>query len=218
MVDLIFSLAEIFIVLSFLFRDMLILRTLSCIGMAVYVAGALYSGLDEPGMKALMFFSGIAVMVNVVQITILAFERWPIALAEDLKEIYNQMFTSMTAAEFKKIYKLATVTRMGAGDIIVEEGKAVDNLIAIKSGNAAIIKDDKEIARIGPFYFIGEMSYLTGDMATATVTPTEDLICVSWKKVDLDKLEITRPDLYSKLKQDISINLIKKIHRPHKAK
>lgn len=218
MIDFIFSLAEIFIVLSFLFRDMLVLRTLSCIGMSIYVLGAWYSGLDVPGMKALMFFSGIATIVNLVQITILVLERWPIALAEDLKEIYSNMFTSMTAAEFKKIYRLAKITHCNPGDIITEQGKPVDDLIAIKFGNAAVIKDGNEVAQIGSCYFIGEMSYLTGDMATATVASKDNAVLVSWKKIELDKLELTRPDLYSKLKQDISINLIKKIHRPYKTK
>ncbi|MGO8992948.1 MAG: cyclic nucleotide-binding domain-containing protein [Polyangiaceae bacterium] len=78
-----------------------------------------------------------------------------------------------------------TETRVyGAGESVLEEGDAGDELFVVVSGTVSIIvgrarSSIAEVSRLGPGQFFGEMSLMTGDKRSATakaVTETELLV------------------------------------------
>jgi len=211
LIDLFFSLAELFIVIAYIFSDMLLLRIITVLGMATYIVGAVLAGYSAPGMKALIVFSALALCVNLVQIYKIVIDKLTIILPEDIRDLYQQMFPSFTTTEFGKIYRLATKKKFKKGQSITILNQSVSDLIAIKSGNVSITQDDQTIAQIGPGFFVGEMSFLTGKGATATTKANTDTECIIWKHHSLHQLSKKNPQLYDKLKQEISVNLIKKI-------
>ncbi len=62
------------------------------------------------------------------------------------------------------------------GEIVVRQGAAGESMFLVRSGEVKVTLDPggEEVARIGPGGFFGEMSLLTGDPRTATVTATMD--------------------------------------------
>lgn len=211
LIDLFFSLAEIFIVIAYTFRNMLVLRIITVVGMATYILGAFLAGYSVPGMKALIGFSALAMCVNLVQIFKLALDKLTILLPEDIRWLYQQMFSSFTTTEFGKIYGMALKKKYAKGQLITLQDQPVTELIAINSGSVSIIQDDQIVAQIGPGFFVGEMSFLTGKVATTTTKADEDTECIIWKQDILHQLTNKNPQLHSKLIQEISFNLIKKI-------
>lgn len=212
LVDLIFALAEIFIVVSCIFRDMLILRVLIVTGMLGYLVGAITAGYHEPGMRALIVFSAMTVIINLFQIIRLITDRIPILVPDEVKDIYLSMFATIVTRDFLELYKLSEKKHYVAGDIIAKEDQPVTALIAINKGSVSINKKGKTITTLGPGYFVGEISALTGGTATATAVAEGPLDCIIWSKEVINKLADTNPELYNKLKQDFVLNLIKKIN------
>ena len=113
---------------------------------------------------------------------------------------------------FMKIYKLSALMRYKKGGVLAKQNEPVPDLILIKRGGVNIFKNNHLITTLGPGFFIGEMTFLGGGLSSATVVIDEDETeCIIWEKEKLNRFRITNEELYSKLKQDIAINLIKKI-------
>lgn len=214
MIDLIFFIAEILFIVSYLYRDMLYLRLISASGSVLYIVAASIAGFKQPGMTTLIVFAILGFLINGYQICQIIISRWPVLLPEDLKEIYSNTFAIMTPNEFFKIYKKANIKKYIKGGILAIQNRPIPELIMLKSGTVKIIKNDVVITELSSGYFIGEMSFLTGEMATATVEVSSDeLECVVWEKTKLASLERQNEELYKKVKQAIALNLVKKLDK-----
>lgn len=214
MVDLMFALAEILLVISYLFRDILFLRIVTNLGLLGYIAGGLIAGLSASGMTALVVFNILGFVINSYQIVRIFLDRQPILLPDDLKKMYYAVFHHFTPTEFLKLYRLAEVRQLVRGEQLTRQDQPVPELMLIKSGQVSIVINDKEITTIGPDFFVGEMSFLTGDLATATVvvlSETCEVVC--WSKEVLYKLKDHNSVLFNQLNQTLGSNLIKKVNR-----
>lgn len=214
MIDLIFALSEIVITISYLFRDILYLRIATIFALIGYIIGAFIAGLEVEGMKAILLFDGIGLIVNGYEIYKLITERYPILLPEELRVIYKSSFNVMTTYEFyKKIYKLSSQKKYLKSELLAKQNEPVDSLILIRRGMVDVVKDNHVVTKLGQSYFIGEMSLLTHGLASATVIANSDEVeCLIWERDKLTRLEKMSPELYSKFQQVIALNLIKKIH------
>lgn len=83
MVDVIFSIAECILVISYLYRDILSLRVITIIGCSGFVIGALIAGYHSPGMKALIAFNAMTIFVNLVQLYFIIIENKKKAKSSD---------------------------------------------------------------------------------------------------------------------------------------
>jgi hypothetical protein len=211
-VDLIFSIAELVLLTAYFSRSILALRLISIIGLAFFVIGALISGVKHEGMMALLIFNGLSLVVNAYQSIMLFVEKAPIFLPPDIKQIYMESFQIMTTKQFYKIYKFATIRQYTKNALVTEQGKPVPELIVIKAGTAEVDVNNKTVAQLGLGFFIGEMSFLTDNIASGTVRAKDVLTCIVWEKNRLAVLENSASDLYIKLQEAIALNLIKKLH------
>lgn len=60
------------------------------------------------------------------------------------------------------------------GDVIVKEGDIAAKIYQIGRGSCAVFKGSQKIATMNPGEVFGEISFLEGGQATATVTAAED--------------------------------------------
>ena len=123
----------------------------------------------------------------------------------------------MTPNEFYQIYQFSRIKTYSKDQTLTIQDMPISHLLIIKTGHADVIKNNEVCAQLGPNLFVGEMSFLTGGNANATVmTTTNKIECICWDKSEINKLEKFDADLYVKLKQAIAINLIKKIDKNQK--
>ena len=59
--------------------------------------------------------------------------------------------------------------------MVVREGEQGEELFLISEGEVEIVRDDHEVARLGPAEFFGELSLISGEPRNATVIATEAL-------------------------------------------
>lgn len=214
LVDIIFLIAASLISISYFFTDILLLRLLSIIGAVGYIIGGFLAGIQQPGMTTIIVFSLINSSINLIQSIRIIFDRIPILLPNELKDIYTKVFDKMTPNEFLKIYRLCKTKTAQRGEHITIQNEPVKSLILLKDGLADIIENGYLITSLDSGFFVGEMSFFTGHMANATVTIESDTVnYLVWARDKLDKLKIREPQLYEKLEHAISVNLIKKIER-----
>ena len=89
----------------------------------------------------------------------------------------------------------------------------VPDLYLIYNGTVDIIVDNEQIAELKDGEFVGEMSFLTEKVATATCKVKYDAQCLVWKQKEFKELLKRNPSLYftiqSVLSSQVSDKLVK---------
>ncbi len=90
-------------------------------------------------------------------------------------------------------------TPFAHGEVVTHEGDPGDGLYLITTGTAAVQlgvgERAREIARLGPGQFFGEMSLMTGAARSATVVAITDLECYCIDKAVFQTLIAARPEI-----------------------
>ena len=208
MVNIFFFMASVLITLSYVFYDILLLRLTSILGSIGFLIGALIAGHDKPGMISIICFNIINILVNGFQFTKILLERKPILLPDNLKDMYYQNFYMMKPADFLKLYKLSSEYTIQKGELLLTQGQHSKHLILIRQGAASVNKNGVLVATLEAGAFVGEMSFLTGGLASASITVESDgLPYIAWDKEQLQNLK--QNDV---IQQALALDLIKKIN------
>lgn len=133
--------------------------------------------------------------VNVVQIILLIGERWPRGLTGSQRQLYERVFPELTPGEFVKLMKMGTRREVPAGTRLVAQGSVVEDMTILIQGALEVRADGRVIAQRRPGQFVGEMSFITGEKASADVVATAASIVVSCSQASLHELPEAKPAL-----------------------
>ncbi len=97
------------------------------------------------------------------------------------------------------------------GTVITREGQPVDHLSFVASGQADVIVGDKTIATSGAGMAIGEITYLSGEPATATVKVAEQMHLIRFEADKLRSFLQKNPDIAAVLEQNMANHLRSKL-------
>jgi putative ABC transport system ATP-binding protein len=104
-------------------------------------------------------------------------------ICEFLKGV--EAFKLLSMAELTGIAEKVTRRHYNAGEVVIEEGDAGDELFLISQGEVEVVREDHEVARLGPSEFFGELSLISGEPRNATVVATEPLDTYVLRKPEL---------------------------------
>ncbi len=97
------------------------------------------------------------------------------------------------------------------GETLTRQGEITERMLFIQAGQAVVLVDGEEKARLGASQFVGEMSFLTGQPASATVKAADRLRYISWPAKTLKGLIEAQPSLAKALHAALSQDLIDKL-------
>ena len=199
------------IAFSFLVKDIFWLRIVS-------IASSLFSVLynyiipAEPMWLAINW-NFVFIAVNLYHIAVILYEKREVKMDEKNQELYDTLFKEMTPVEYLKISRAAKWELVKAGQRIITQGMPVPDLYLIYNGTVDVIVDNEEIAELKDGEFVGEMSFLTEKVATATCKVKYDAQCLVWKQKEFKELLKRNPSLYftiqSVLSSQVSDKLVK---------
>ena len=96
-------------------------------------------------------------------------------------------------------------------DFLIHSGEKQNNLLLVLSGTANVEVNGKPIASLDRGAFIAEISFLTGEPASADVHAIDELIFISWRSERLKNMQHENPAFWMKLQHALSEDLIKKV-------
>ena len=99
----------------------------------------------------------------------------------------------------------------GGAAVLAREGEALDKVFFLRSGGGVVRVGGREVARIGPDQFIGEMSFFTRGPAEATVEVAPGTRWVAWHHDRLRALVDGRTALEHALVKTIALDLVGKV-------
>lgn len=183
-----------------------VLLVLNAIGFVVW--GSL---IDN---RSVMFWNALFAVISVLAIIRLLRERRTIDLHDDLAEVKAHLLPSISNREFLTFWGLGTAKEFDQPLTI--EGDEVSELMLILEGEAVVARHGNEIARVSSMDYVGEMSFVSGELASATVTPVGTIRVHSWSRSDLDMLKDLEPKVVEPLLTGINRDLAEKVRRANR--
>ncbi|HFE64193.1 MAG TPA: cyclic nucleotide-binding domain-containing protein [Caldithrix sp.] len=156
------------------------------------------------------FWNFLFFVINTYQVIRLLKERRPIEIPQELEDIYANVFSTMTRREFLYFWHIGSRTEANNVQLI-KQGVPLTELYFILKGKVNVIKDGRKIAELGRGSFVAEMSFLTGEPASARVVADGQIEHISWKQEKIRSLEQLNPNLFIKIQNILGRDLAGKV-------
>ena len=156
------------------------------------------------------FWTAIFVIVNSINIVKILLERRPKIIPDEIRDLYEGIFSNLTTREFLYFWNMGTIRSVN-DDFLIHSGEKQNNLLLVLSGTANVEVNGKPIASLDRGAFIAEISFLTGEPASADVHAIDELIFISWRSERLKNMQHENPAFWMKLQHALSEDLIKKV-------
>ncbi len=207
-IDYLVHSANILYFISYSVRDILWLRCLTVLACSSLIPFFYFQ--PKPLMVPILWNFAF-ICLNIVQIGILIYERRPIRFTDDENRLFQMVFRTLTPVEFLKLLKIARWLEARPSEQLAKKGETLDDVMVIFSGRVSVEVDGRLVAELTEWQFIGEMSFLTGESASATVKAVERTRYVAWLKKDLKLFLERNPNLSPSLQTIIGTDLVKKL-------
>jgi CRP-like cAMP-binding protein len=120
-----------------------------------------------------------------------------------LQHLPDEAIERLAASSQKRFY--------AAGETIIRQGDAGSEFFIIKTGQVVVTVGEKnqpeELARMGPMRFFGEVSCMTGEPRSATVTATEDCEVYVIDRAAFQPILEDAPELAEQISEVLSARL-----------
>jgi len=197
------------IAFSFLVKDIFWLRIVS-IAASLFSVFYNYTIPVEPMWLAINW-NFVFIAVNVYHIGVILYEKRAVKMDEKDEELYQTLFKEMTPVEYLKISRAAEWVTLKSGQRIITQGMPVPDLYLIYNGTVDVMVDGEEVAHLRDGEFVGEMSFLTEKVATATCKVKYDAQCLVWKQREFKELLKRNPSLYFTIQSVLSAQVSDKL-------
>lgn len=187
-------------------REVLFLRiVLSCANSLQVVYQLFYNNNPD-----IAFWNFIFLLVNTIQVVKLIRERSPVKIPHEIEDIFRTKFSNMTHREFLYFWSLGKQKEI-TDSTVIDEGEYQKSIFLILSGQAQVQRDERIIATLNRPEFVGEISFITREPASADVNSKGKMFYIEWDQEELRRLKISNPAFWTKLNQILGEDLAKKI-------
>lgn len=105
---------------------------------------------------------------------------------ENLKAV--PVFSELTDEEARRIATFANEDSVHEGTTLIREGDYSNEMIAIESGTADVMRDGATVAQVGPGDVVGELGVLEKGMRNASVVATSSMRLIRLTNWDVGRL------------------------------
>ena len=98
------------------------------------------------------------------------------------------LFASMSEADLHRIATFAAEDSAPAGATLVREGDFSNDMVAIESGTADVVRHGEKVATLGPGDVFGEIGVLGGEARTASIVASSPMRLVRLTNWDVKRL------------------------------
>jgi len=149
--------------------------------------------------------------VNGVRIVATALERRPVVLSEKEEQLHRIAFISIEKKEFLKLVNLARWVDYSPGDVILEKGQPISDVIVLISGEIEAVLTSETRMAFRPGQLIGDVSVYSGLASPVDVVARGYGTVVKWDWRQLVEFTGSRPELRAKLLTLVSADLAAKL-------
>ncbi len=186
-------------------KDILWLRSIFILAHVCFIS---FAALSENLPMAL--WNGLFLLINLYHVVKIITNRRPVVLPDDLKRIHEEIFSMMSARDFLYFWHLGRLGQIDGG-MLIQVNQRQEEVLLLLSGTVKVIKDGKVVARLSRGSFLGEMSFLTGELTSADVEAEGAVRYLAWNQQKLRDLQSLNPTFFSKIHFIFGQDLSRKI-------
>jgi hypothetical protein len=204
-------LASILTMAAYLLKDILWLRTLTILSCFAGIAFNFF--VPATPLWTVIYWNILFALINIVQVAIIIKQRSGVHFTEEEKELHDTLFKNFAPFEFMKLMRVGKWLEAKQGQILATEEKPIDSIMLIYNGLVGVETHGQEVATLKDGNFIGEMSFITGGAASATVKALRPTRYISWPKDAISQLLNRNPSMHFAMQAMLSTDLSKKLRR-----
>lgn len=201
-------LTYLLLVCQYLVRDMLQLRTLAIVAS---ICSITYSFHRE--VFLVVKWNLVFLLVNVVQLTVLLYQRRPIAFSPEEQQLKETVFRAVDPVDLRRLLDLAEWRQVAPGEVLVREGQVLEHLTLVHQGRGVVKVQGEVVGEVKDGFFVGEMAYLSDAPASAVVEVTLPTRLLRWRRADLEGCLEARTGLRYAFQGILGADLLKKIRK-----
>ena len=206
------------------FGALLLAATLSGPGKARYIFGALAWALPlwlvvtEPFMPpSFALWVIILFAVNLVQLVRLESKARQGLMTAEERALITEVLAIEEPAKQRRLRDVITWRDADTGEVLMRQGQKAPPLIYVATGQMEIEHEGLPVSTCGPDDFLGEMSLVTGEGASATVKVSLPARIAVFDRDGLMRLMEAMPELARAFDRRLNKGLADKIQRMNKA-
>jgi cyclic nucleotide-binding protein len=152
------------------------------------------------------------IIINIYQILRVIYQKRFLNFSDDELKAFILIGDKMDVLNFKKLVRAGTWQHYAEHKNIVKENEAAEKIFLIVDGEAEVKIKGKKISTLKKGNFIGEISFLTGELPSADVVAASNTKVIGWEKVKLKKFIEKNHLLKHEINSLFSNDLIAKLH------
>ncbi len=209
-VDLPEHLAYIIIAISYFLTNIYWLRVAAVIGLSLEIV---YFRLTGVGTTTGLPWDVVLILINLYELFWLTREKLLARLPDADAAMLRTAFGGLDDAQIAKLLKAAEWKTYKPGDVLTRQDAPVDALYYVCTGRANVDVDGKSVAYLESGSFVGEIAYLTGNVATARVTIVEEARTLVFSKMGMAKVMASDRQISGIMYQLLGRDLAAKMRR-----
>jgi hypothetical protein len=197
------------LVISMLMRRMVWLRAI-----------AIVAGVSRIIIRSTVLYDPVTVvwetalvLINVGQLLLIWWDKGHAHSNEHEALLATTILPGQSGRGVKRLMQLARWRSVEAGTVLLTEGQSVNELLFVTDGAARIEKNGNLVAICSRGDFVGEMGFVSGSAATATVIADRPMRVASFDAAALKSRLADDNDLRHALEASFNRNLIGKLSR-----
>lgn len=151
------------------------------------------------------------VIISVVGLARLYIVHRYLRLDDEEQAAASRLVPGLTKDRVRRLLAHGTWIEASPGHVLTREGQAVTHLVYVASGVCRIEVDGAVVATLGAGGLVGEMTYHTGQPATATVTVDAPGRLLAFERAALDDFLLRNEDIRAVLEQSVAGDLRRKL-------
>lgn len=204
-------LSAILITASYVMREMLWLRILAVSACLIdLLAYALVR--NDASMSIAFSMSLIYLGINAYHLFVIWQENSGPELEGDAATLFRLAFPNLSKGEFRQILKIGHWIDINANERIFAESEAIDAVVIVIDGELRIKKDHVLVGRVSVGGIAGEMSYLTGQTASAHVEAEVASRLFVLPHKNLQHISLVKPVLHSQVLYVLAAEVVRKLN------
>jgi len=191
------------------FRKILWIRILLSLG---YFLRFITQSIVEQNMNS-SFWMIVFVIINLYQIIRIINERRKRYIEPKIFDIYETVFNSLSTFEFLTFWKMGIIKNVEGGNSIIQKDEKLKSILLLINGKVNVKSNGRVIAYLPRGSFIGEISYITKEGATADVIADGDATYIEWTNKELKMIQLNNKIFWTKIQNILLKDLITKLKR-----
>ena len=163
-------------------------------------------------------FAALFVLINGARLASLLGRARKGALLEHERELFEHVMRIDDRSRQSKLRDLISWHDVAAGEVLMREGDAQPPLIYVASGHAEIDHGGSSVGKCSAGDFLGEMSVVSGERASATVIASQAMQVARFDRDALADLVRTVPEMGKAIDAALNRSLASKLLRMNQSR